>query len=71
MSTNEGSSGSDCCNTVDLSSKYSWTADLVWRNRSFKHLHVFYDQISGHLGFSKTKSDPILYSGTLKLLFIS
>lgn len=42
--------------------KYTWTADLVWRNRSFKDLHVFYDPVAGQFGFSKSKNDLPVYS---------
>lgn len=48
-------------NTMKLK-KYSWTADLVWRNRSFKDLYVFYDPVAGQLGFSKSKNDLPIYS---------
>lgn len=45
--------------------KYSWIADLVWRNRTFKNLYVFYDQIIGLFGFSKSKNEePIFTSKT-------
>ena len=47
--------------------KYSWTADLVWRNRSFKNLHVFYDPVAGQLGYSKTKNDLPIYSSKLEV----
>lgn len=53
--------GSDGQNGMKLN-KYTWTADLVWRNRTFKDLHVFYDPVAGQLGFSKSKSDLPLYS---------
>ena len=49
-----------------MDEKYHWTADLAWRNRSFKDLYVFYDQIAGQLGFCKSKNDPPIYSSNQK-----
>ena len=60
-----------------MDGKYHWTADLIWRNRSFKDLHVFYDHIAGQLGFCKSKNHPPIYSSKENLfrpsniLFIS
>ena len=42
--------------------KYTWTADLVWRNRTFKDVHVFYDSLAGQLGFSKSSTSRVIYS---------
>lgn len=50
--------------------KYCWEADLVWRNRSFKDLHVFFDQDAGIFGFSKSKSDTAIYSSNSNEFFI-
>lgn len=57
-------------NTTKLN-KYSWTADLVWRNRSFKDLYVFYDPLAGQLGFSKSKNDLPIYSSKKSFCFYS
>lgn len=48
-----------------LNSKYTWTADLVWRNRSFKDLHVFFDSVAGQLGFCKSKNEQAIYSSNI------
>jgi hypothetical protein len=48
---------------INSCKQYTWTADLVWRNRSFKSVHVFYDPLAGQLGFSKTKADPTIFTG--------
>jgi len=69
----ESSSSSLCPNPLDsefksgnFNGKYRWTADLVWRNRTFKNVYVFYDQIGGQLGFSKSKEDePIHLSNNI------
>ena len=64
----EDSSATNSKNGMKLS-KYTWTADLVWRNRSFKDLHVFYDPVAGQLGFSKSKNDLPLYSSKIRKYF--
>lgn len=50
--------------------KYTWTADLVWRNRTFKDVHVFYDSLAGQLGFSKSSTSRVIFSSKLIYFYI-
>ena len=72
MEPSSSSSSSPPSNVSDLEiksgsfdGKYNWITDLVWRNRTFKNLYVFYDQLAGRLGFSKSKGEEPIHSSII------